>query len=724
MFNFNTGVGTVITKDIMCAASGGGFLFFGDAEGGISVVSRGFTVHRFQAFNQRCNHLYQTKKGRVLVAIGNAMEHRLFDEQEESQYAAKYHKDQEKRKNSGRGGAGADASNEEEESRIQLPPAATVKFLKVDKRDDSGQPQCVREFKIFGDGVNEISITSFAVMEDLSMLACGLQSGEVLLFKGNLLRKTRLVGSATPPFQRLDYGSAVTHLSFCQKHELANSKEKRVSLFVVTAKKVVSRIVLGRGVPHIDLDHEGSRHVIQTSQQQLVVARENAVHFYSAEDPLSCYVFKGQKSCLGWFHNSLVVAANNARGNHEVNVYDLKNKFVAHNLQLGQAFKKNQTVRYILCEWGSIFLMTSANEVWELKEKDVETKLQELFKKNFYGLAITLANTSEYDSANICDIYRMYGDHLYAKGDYDGAAKQYIVTIGVVEPSYVIRQFLTAQQIQNLTLYLEELHKTSANADHTTLLLNCYTKLKEEKKLRQFIRGDDGDGETDGHGEAGHIAPKFDVVTAMATLQSAGYVQDALFLAHKHAKHDWYFRIQVEYLQQYEEALDYLVHLPFEDARYAAQTYGKILLDRYPERFTELVKALCTEYSPEEPVKARQLSPAPEHVRWCKPEDFIHCFLGNARRLREFLEYVVEQRAVDSEAVWNTIIELHLREYHEEMSRTEWAQLDQEEQNQKRRERENKVMNVLKNPEVSIAYLWLSNTKFLLLMHARTTPTQ
>lgn len=28
--------------------------------------------------------------------------------------------------------------------------------------------------------------------------------------------------------------------------------------------------------------------------------------------------------------------------------------------------------------------------------------------------------------------------------------------------------------------------------------------------------------------QAGQIAPKFDVVTAMATLQSAGYVQDAL----------------------------------------------------------------------------------------------------------------------------------------------------------------------------------------------------
>ena len=146
-----------------------------------------------------------------------------------------------------------------------------------------------------------------------------------------------------------------------------------------------------------------------------------------------------------------------------------------------------QTVRYMLCEWGSIFIVTSANVIIELKEKGVEAKLQDLFKQNMYSLAITLANTSEYDSANICDIYRMYGDHLYAKGDYDSACKQYIVTIGTVEPSYVIRQFLTAQQIENLTTYLEELHKANANADHTTLLLNCYTKLKVRFFLGHFV---------------------------------------------------------------------------------------------------------------------------------------------------------------------------------------------------------------------------------------------
>ena len=43
------------------------------------------------------------------------------------------------------------------------------------------------------------------------------------------------------------------------------------------------------------------------------------------------------------------------------------------------------------------------------------------------------------------DIFRMCGDHLYEKGDYDGSLRQYARTIGHVEPSYVIRRFLDAQ---------------------------------------------------------------------------------------------------------------------------------------------------------------------------------------------------------------------------------------------------------------------------------------
>jgi hypothetical protein len=49
----------------------------------------------------------------------------------------------------------------------------------------------------------------------------------------------------------------------------------------------------------------------------------------------------------------------------------------------------------------------------------------------------------------------MHGDHLYKKGDFNEAITQYIETIQYVEPSYVIRKFLDAQRIHNLTRYLQ-----------------------------------------------------------------------------------------------------------------------------------------------------------------------------------------------------------------------------------------------------------------------------
>ena len=144
-----------------------------------------------------------------------------------------------------------------------------------------------------------------------------------------------------------------------------------------------------------------------------------------------------------------------------------------------------------------------------------------------------------------------------------------------VEPSYVIRKFLDAQRINNLTLYLEALHERHyAGPDHTTLLLNCYTKLKEEDKLRRFIRGEKqeaaapvpasgaaagstppfnstpsmagaGAGGSAGAG-AGAASDKsngdvvnFQVDTAIEVLRDAGYLDEGLYLAKKHGEHDW-----------------------------------------------------------------------------------------------------------------------------------------------------------------------------------------
>lgn len=80
------------------------------------------------------------------------------------------------------------------------------------------------------------------------------------------------------------------------------------------------------------------------------------------------------------------------------------------------------------------------------------------------------------DSSVAAGIHRSFGDQLYAKHDYDAAVQQYLATIGFLEPSYVIRKFLDAQRINNLTLYLEALHDEvwSTLVHETTLPLWRY----------------------------------------------------------------------------------------------------------------------------------------------------------------------------------------------------------------------------------------------------------
>jgi hypothetical protein len=49
-----------------------------------------------------------------------------------------------------------------------------------------------------------------------------------------------------------------------------------------------------------------------------------------------------------------------------------------------------------------------------VQEKDTQTKLETLFKKNLYSVAIDLAHSQQYDYNSIIDIFRKYGDHLYS----------------------------------------------------------------------------------------------------------------------------------------------------------------------------------------------------------------------------------------------------------------------------------------------------------------------
>lgn len=208
---------------------------------------------------------------------------------------------------------------------------------------------------------------------------------------------------------------------------------------------------------------------------------------------------------LEWFRSYLIIISKtprpvqnvNAPGsqssveNHTITVLDIHNKFIVFTAAIN-------SVKALLSEWGAFYILDGDNNVYQLDEKDLQSKLSLLFKKNLYDVAIRIAKLQQYDSDDLVDIFKQYGDHLYSKGDHSGAIEQYIKTIGKLEPSYVIQKFLDSQYIDKLTMYLQALHREGrATEDHTTLLLNCYTKLNntigQTDSLREFILMKDKD---------------------------------------------------------------------------------------------------------------------------------------------------------------------------------------------------------------------------------------
>ncbi|RHZ69860.1 hypothetical protein Glove_277g41 [Diversispora epigaea] len=461
-----------------------------------------------------------------------------------------------------------------------------IKIWDLDKQDKSkGTPTCQRTIKV-NHGGKPYPVSTLAVLENLGQIAVGLANGVVVLIKGDLYRdrytKQKVIHESDEP---------ITGLGFREYN-------KNVMLFIVTTNKILTNLTMTKS-PIINLDEQGCGlgcAVMSDTTHEMVVAKDEAIYFYGPEGRGPCFAYDGAKSSVTWFKSNLIivsppvsqptrVATASRSGSSsqppvpyeftKVTIFDTANKFIAYMGTFSHG------VRTITCEWGGIYILGMDGKLYRLEEKDTPTKLEILFKKNLYSLAINLAHSQKYDDASIAEIFKKYGDHLYGKTDYDGAMAQYIRTIGQLEPSYIIRKFLDAQRIHNLVNYLQELHSHRlANADHTTLLLNCYTKLKDVARLDQFIKTDN--------------ELRFDLETAIKVCRQAGYYEHAVYLAKKFQEYDLYLKIQIEDVKEYENALEYIRKLGSHEANSNLQKYGKILLNHLPQPTTQLLIDLCT----------------------------------------------------------------------------------------------------------------------------------
>ena len=204
---------------------------------------------------------------------------------------------------------------------------------------------------------------------------------------------------------------------------------------------------------------------------------------------------------------------------------------------------------------------------------------------------------------------------------------EYILTIPHADASYIIRRYLEASQIHMLIRYLEHLHQAGvACTEQTMLLINSYTKLHDQKKLRQFVEG--------------HFQATYDPKVASDALVETGFFAEACRLAERHQLHEQYISVQIEKVHAPRVAITYLQGIAPSAAAKALAVYGKKLMDAVPDLTTSLLIHLCEQGE--------------------KPQLFITFFVDNPAGLKEFLT-AVTQRPQNDPLLWNTLLELSLR---------------------------------------------------------------
>jgi vacuolar protein sorting-associated protein 11 len=191
----------------------------------------------------------------------------------------------------------------------------------------------------------------------------------------------------------------------------------------------------------------------------------------------------------------LVASTDSKSGRDAVDIYDISNNLVAFHLLLSPGHRavraagitslpnSSQQRRTGNPRGGqsSAVVLTSGGSLLTVTEKRTEEKISLLVQKNLYSAAIVVAYSDPaYEAAEITSLFQTYAEHLYRKGDFNGAIEQYMHTIGSLESSHVIFRFLDAPKIPLLVKYLEKLRSLSlATPVHNELLRTCYLKLND-----------------------------------------------------------------------------------------------------------------------------------------------------------------------------------------------------------------------------------------------------
>ncbi|PGH32416.1 hypothetical protein GX50_04781 [[Emmonsia] crescens] len=649
---FPDGDSSIFNSDISTICTGSENLFLGTSDGVVHILSQAFKVLRtFKAHDTgSITHMRQVDATSLIVTISE------------------------------------DLLND-----------PVLKVWALDKEEKkTGAPRCLSTVQV-QNGRRQFPVSAFVVLPDLSQLAVGFANGSVTVIRGDLIHdrgaRQRTVFESEEPITGLEiqHGPVTT-------------------LYIATTGRILTLVIAGKGQgqPARALEDLGCGVGCMTFDHEtgdIMIAREDAIYTYGASGGRGpSFAFESPKTSINAFKDYIALVCppkpalsksdtfRRFGGGSQVEdilttstftILEPDLKFIAHSESLVSR------VKYVFMEWGDLFIVAVDGMVYRYREKTLQQKLEILYQRNLYILAINLAQKAGIDALQQNIIFRKYGDYLYQKGDYDTAMQQYLRAIDNTEPSQVIRKFLDTQRIHNLIEYLEELHDhEKATADHTTLLLNCYAKLKDTTKLDSFIKA------------PGEL--KFDLDTAIAMCRQGGYYEQAAYLATKHNENDMVIDILIEDSQKYAEALKYIWSLEPNTAYPNLMKYARVLLGHCPEETTKLFIEYYTgqfrprretEQQPAErpqpqvgraiqnltsfiplpgsqvpraPLAQPQLAPeieSPPQYDIPKPRSAFSAFVDQPQKFIEFLEALIKQdnlKEEDKVDLYTTLFEMYL----------------------------------------------------------------
>jgi len=361
-----------------------------------------------------------------------------------------------------------------------------------------------------------------------------------------------------------------------------------------------------------------------TERGEFVVARPEALFFYTADSGAgAALLMPGEKRAVLAFGGNMLLLVSAAAGGAggaepgappatpaglQLSLYDVRSKLLGYQAPLGDSthlFAQPGCVTVLLAGGGD---GDDGGSAFCLRERDTAAKLELLVARGLFPTALELlgaeaarcgaAGDSEGGraAAAAADVRRRFGEHLYAKRDFDGALQQFVATIGVVPPSTVIRLFLEARRLGAVTTYLEALHAArGATPEHTTLLLHCYAAERETAKLDAFLAESGAEaGAASGEAREAAYRERFDVATVLRVCRAAGYPAAALAVAERAGQSAARLSIMMDDLGHYDEALALLDALPQAEADEAVSRYGRRLLAARPTATVALLLRACT----------------------------------------------------------------------------------------------------------------------------------